>query len=386
MAQEWILPPIRTRRSPPWGLAGMLGLVVLVEGMLGRHADDLCDWMAFTWRTAGKSARGPESSVDVLCLGDSLVKEGVLPRVLGRTLGRSSYNLAVHGGQAPTSFLLLRRALEHGARPRVVVVDFQPNLLSSAPVSSGPYWPELVDARDAIDLGWHARDTRLLLRTVALGLFPALRNRDAIRAAILSGLRGEVSTDGRLCQALDRNFRQNLGARVSPVKSPPADPAEFFRNLPDRGRWKPHRANVAYVHRLFALAEKSGVTVFWLLPPTSPAWQARRKSIGAEAIYETFARSVLKAHRNVVVVDGRHAGYGPSSFYDLTHLHVEGATELSAGLGETIERYLASSPPSGRLTGDSWTALPAHRRMPRDEGLEDLDQSRLAVTGPAMKR
>ena len=364
-----------TRRAVPLGLLGMLALVVLVEGGLAGRGDAIGDWMSLTWRSAGRWARGTEARADLLCLGDSLIKEGVLPRVLGRGLGVSVYNLAIHGGSAPSSYFLLRRSLRNGARPRAVVVDFHPNLLATAPRSSAPYWSDLVDARDAIDLGWNARDPDLFVRTVVFGLLPSLKNRDTIRADLSSAWRGGTPEGRGTCRALARNFRENLGARVSPVTPPPADPEAYFRTLSDRGRWKPNPVNVAYMRRFFALAERSGVLVFWLLPPTSPAWQGRREKLGADASYEALARALQAGYRNVVVVDGRFAGYGASAFHDLTHLHVVGATELSESLATSLSPYLAPAPP---VTA-TWAALPRFRGLPRGRLPEDLDQSRIAV-------
>jgi len=86
---------------------------------------------------------------------------------------------------------------------------------------------------------------------------------------------------------------------------------------------------------------------------------------------------MLSAHSNLVIIDGRFAGYGASSFYDLTHLHAEGATELTAGLAGVLEPYLSGTAATGQ---PSWASLPAFRGLPRDRGLEDFDQSKLAVS------
>lgn len=361
----------------PAGLVGVVAFLVLVEGGLGRRGAAPRDQMSTTWQAAARWSGGAESRVGLLCLGDSLVKEGVMPRELGRRLGLLAYNLAVPGGSAPSSFFLLRRAIRAGAWPRAVVVDFHPNLLSAAPGSELQYWSDLLDLGEAIDLGWNSGDPRLTLRTLALAAFPSVKNREAIRSWVASALRGGADENMLLARALERNLRENRGALVWPVRPPPADPGATFRRKPDLGKWTPHRANVAYMHRLFSLAERSGVTVFWLLPPCSPTWQARRQEIGAETTYEGLARGMLSAHRNLVIVDGRFAGYGTSSFYDLTHLHAEGATELTAGLAGVLEPYLSATPTTRQAT---WASLPPFRGLPRDRGLEDFDQSKLAVS------
>ena len=357
----------------------MLVLLAAVEASVGRRAGDLGDWQALTWRHAGRAARTEAACAGVLCLGDSQVKEGVLPALLEGRLGLPAYNLAVHGGQAPTSFFLLRRALRAGARPVAVVVDFNPNLLSSAPRSGLPYWSDLLDARDAVELGWGARDPELLARTVALGLLPTLRHREALRGGLIDALLGRPGADHGPCLALARNLDRNRGARVTPVTPPPPDPEGPPLAPADRGGWQPHRANVEAIHRLFEAAESRGIAVFWLIPPACPGWQSRRVRMGADAAYARLAGSLARRHRNVVVVDARASAFPPDAFRDQTHLHVAGAAVLTRSLAAVIRSTLAAK--ARGEVGDSWVALPPAGRLPpaRPHEPEDMDESRTAV-------
>jgi hypothetical protein len=374
-----MLTPLRTGTTGsriPTGLLGLIAAVCCVEAVLGARANLFRDWMALTWAQAARSAQGEAAEARVLCLGDSLVKEGVLPRVLGRALGRPAYNLAVHGGSAPSNYFLLRRALRAGARPEAVVVDFHPNLLSSAPRSTGPLWGELLGPIEALNLSCQARDPPLFVRTVLAGLLPSYRLRDGLRDAVRAALRGDEPADRALCRALGRNLAVNLGARVAPEGPPPPDLEALLRNLPDLGPWTPHRANVAFLHRLFALADRAGVRVVWLWPPATAPWQARRVQIGGDARYEDLARAVLAAHPNVVVVDGRASGYDLSAFRDLTHLHAAGAAALSAGLAAVMGPLLDGD---GNVDHGRWVALPPYQRTTPEPAVEDLDRSRLAL-------
>src|SRR4051794_12362625 len=112
----------------PVGALGMFALVLAAEGFIGRR-----EGRAFTtqvvaqWQLAGRAARREATRGELLCFGDSLVVFDVAPRVLEARTGRRAYNLAAMGSQSSTSYLLLRRALEAGARPSAVVVDFMPN-------------------------------------------------------------------------------------------------------------------------------------------------------------------------------------------------------------------------------------------------------------------
>ena len=365
----------------------MLVLVAAVEAAVGRQAGHLRDWQALSWRHAGRAARGAAARAGVVCLGDSQVKEGVLPALLEGRLGRPAYNLAVHGGQAPASFFLLRRALRGGARPAAVVVDFNPNLLSSAPRSGLPYWSDLVDARDAIDLARAARDPDLFAQTVALGLLPAFRHREAIRAGLADAWSGRPGEGRGSCLAVARNLDRNRGAWVTPIGPPPPDPDDLRPNPADRRGWTPHPANLEYIHRLFATAEAHGITVFWLIPPTCPGWQSRRVRLGADAAYARLAGVLSEQHRNVVVVDGRASGFPPDAFRDATHLHVAGATVLTRSLADLIRSTLSAK--ARGAVGPSWVALPPAGRLPpgRAPGLEDMDESRAAIrTGGDSRR
>jgi hypothetical protein len=60
----------------------------------------------------------------VLVPGDSQVECGHQPPLLARRPGRPVANLAVVVGQAAATFALFERALQAGARPHAVVVDF----------------------------------------------------------------------------------------------------------------------------------------------------------------------------------------------------------------------------------------------------------------------
>src|SRR5262249_9760729 len=142
------------------------------------------------WRTAARAARREARRAEVLCFGDSLVKLGVLPRVLERRTGRSAYNLATQGSPAPAPFFLLRRALEAGARRRAVLVDYSPQVLPTPPRESLPYWPELIGVREAIELGWAARDARFVAATALALALPTLKNRLASRDAVRTALGG----------------------------------------------------------------------------------------------------------------------------------------------------------------------------------------------------
>src|SRR5262245_5292812 len=128
------------RGVTPWGLVGMIPLVWAVEGFVARHEDGVQSQVARSWKASAVAAGAGAVGRDVLYLGDSQVKLGLLPRVVEGRTGLSGYNLAVLRGMPASSYGLLRRALDAGARPKAVVVDFNPGLLATRQRLNAPHW------------------------------------------------------------------------------------------------------------------------------------------------------------------------------------------------------------------------------------------------------
>ncbi|GAC1589537.1 MAG: hypothetical protein NVS3B20_16740 [Polyangiales bacterium] len=108
------------RAQIPWGSVAMLGMVATVEIAIARHDLDVSTVWAQDWRFAARAARTETANAAILCLGDSLMKYGIYPKVVEAELGenRRVYNLAMHSGKAPGTYFQLRAALESGARFR----------------------------------------------------------------------------------------------------------------------------------------------------------------------------------------------------------------------------------------------------------------------------
>jgi hypothetical protein len=330
----------------------MLGLVVAIEAGLERHHLDLTRFYIHDWRVSGRSARLASPGCEVLCFGDSLVKFGVAPREIERRLGRPVYNLAVCDGQAPSSFYLFRRAIEAGARPSAVIVDYVPHLLAAGPRHNVRQWPELVTPLEALDLGLTAQHATLLAELALARLLPAVKDRYEIRVALLAALRGEPASRRAEIPAYVRQWCLNRGAQLCAPRPgyggeiDPNHPAYFPR------AWKCHPTNETYVRRFLALAAANGVQVFWLLPPVTPRFQARRDRLGLEECQTRFIHTIQAEHANLTVIDARHAGFDHSRFIDPLHLNREGAAVLSAHLAGILARGPEKNDP-----GPHWVQL-----------------------------
>lgn len=365
---------LETLRLLPRGLIGTLALILLVEAWLSRHELLYGESTAVEWGLSALDARTKAQGVDLLCFGDSLILTGIQPRILHDRLGRSAYNLAVPAGQAPTTYFLLRSALESGARPRAIVAGFSPYFLGVGPARVTERWPLLLDGRDVLDLGLTANNLGLAGRIFAARQLPSLRNRFILRTAVRLAFAGASFNTAGSNLAYRRNRRTNHGATVAARRDKPIpDPDPNDRIL------SPHHcrvtsANRAYLHRFFELTQRHGVPVFWVLPPYLPVIHDRRVQWGAEAEYTEFVRSIQDRYPHVVVMDARESNYPAAVFSDFLHLDRDGASVLSADVAEAIARSAA------RLgSGSRWVTLPPFRPCPDSPELEDFEQSRLAV-------
>lgn len=365
-------------RRLPRGVLGMIALIAFVElGIVLRNEVRLTERIPYRWAYAGRAASGAEATgADVLCLGDSQILLGVVPSLIEERSGLTAFNLAVPGGQPPSTYVLYRRALEAGARPKTIVVGFFPGLLSINGVMNLQQWPELLDTRETMALALHAESPPLFIRVTMAHLLASTRKRDEIRARILGGLRGEPNETHQIVLAHRRNWEVNRGAQVAPADEAFVDVVgEAIQEAVPARRWRPDPVNALYIERLLTLAASRGTTVAWVMPTISPAWQSHRDASGLDDDYERYARSLLTRHPNLVVVDGRRSGYDMSAFRDAFHLERRGAAALSADLGDLVGSIAGLTD----LGKDRWVELPPYSVRPVHESLEDLDQSRHAL-------
>jgi hypothetical protein len=367
-------------RRCPWGLAGMIALVALVEGTIGVRALGLYDVDEWAFRWTGRAASAGAKGSEILCFGDSLVKLSVIPSVVGERTGKRAYNLALSGSQATTSYFLLKRALDSGSRPEAVVVDFNPPLLRVGPRHILTRWGAVIDPLQAAELAWWARDAQLF-GEVALGeALTSIRNKSSIRASIMDALAGRKSINPTWNGMAIRNWEKNGGAQLMVGSA-------AVRNLTPldvRGlregyypEWKCHPANEAGIDRFLDLASRNGIRVFWLLAPLIPALHEEIGRSGIDAQHEEFARSWQAKYPDLVVLDARRKVTEIDAFWDPQHLSIAGASAFSRTLGDVLRRSIG-----GKLDG-RWVTLPEVKIGPLPPGIETIEESRLALENEA---
>ena len=368
-----------TRSSLPCGLIGMLALVALVETFLARGDHGLASDRAVDWVERGRSIGRQSARGEVLCFGDSLVKFGIVPRVLENRLGKRTLNCALIGGQPMSSYFLLKRALASGARPAAIVVDFHAFLLAEAPQFSTPVLPGLVTTSECLDLAWTTRDLSFFATVMLSRPLYSLRARHEIRTSIMQALRGEAHPLTELTRNwvkfVRRNWDLNEGAMIMGKNSQFHGQTDNFNQPLFPENWRCEPVNARYVRRFMELATAKGIPVFWLIPPQCPQVQAGRERVGSNAAYDRFVQRMQAKFPEVVVIDGRRVGYEDSLFSDPIHLDRDGAVTWSVAIAEAIRPYLAGQ------TGSRWIDLPNTRSFdPAGIALEDVNQSGAFIT------
>ena len=370
----------RGRFAWPTGLLGMLVIVAAVEPIVARHA---CRWahtIVLDWRATGRSVGREAPGCDVLCFGSSMSKFGVLPKVIKARTGRRAYNFALLNGPPPASYFLLKRAIDRGARPSAVVVDFDHHRLKAdprSPLYNYP-WAELLRPAESYDLARATDDAGLFGSLMVQSAVPSVRRRHEIRTAVLvraNGYAGALDDLGGAFNstkpAFDRNRVVNCGAVVNKPSNPGQNSPPIGFERPEA--WTCHPVNARYVERFFKLCEARGIAVYWLVPPVSPRQQETRDRTHAEVRYLNVVRALAARYPNVTVVDGRSAGFPASAYIDHVHLDRAGAVALSDALAKVFARG------PGVVAAPRWIDLPRFAADSGDDGVEDLGQSELAL-------
>ena len=366
------------RRSCPLGLLGMLATIGIVEQCVAPRMQDASrvGRVEMSWEEAARAAGGSEGQSEILLLGDSRIKLGLLPRVLHEQLGLSVYNLGTLGGQAPGSYFLLRRVLERGSRPRAIVVDYSESLLKCAPGQNAACWADRFGWRDGVEVAWHSADPALGVSAALHGLLPGWcdgRDRSLVFGfAAKTPHRLAAADDDR--RVFERNWRQNRGAQVAPRAFVPVEEMQAEA----AGDWRPDPANVYYVDRLLRMAQAHSIAVYWFLPPSIPERRERLPRNGVSVSYRKFVAERLAKFSNLIVLDGEQLAWGLDSFRDPLHVNRDGAVRLSRAVAAATQRRLRGEEKSGLR----WIEL--IETDGREAGtyqnlVEDLDQSRAAI-------
>lgn len=362
-------PTVLRERRPPLGLLGALVLILGVEWFVARHKADVMGASLKSVDRTREIAARKVRDCELMAFGDSMVKHSLSPKVIKNRTGLKGYNFALAGTQAPASFFLFREALASGARPKVVLVDFFPELLTTDPWVNYTHWPVLGSYRDFFDLAWYSGDPSLFASMTARGTLPSMRCRESIRAAILEAFQGQAGvtrTNNRIAEHFWETNRGFEGTTPLADQNLSADYwiGRYFQSI------ECTPTNRYFVDRFMELAAEHGVKVCLLLPPYMPHLQAKVEEVGFHAKHDAWVRSLLDRHPNLDVLDARKSNYDQSAFRDVNHLASQGAFVFSDDIGEMVRRKLEDPGSVPR-----WVHLPAYRPRSIDAKYASHDES-----------
>lgn len=342
----------RSRR--PWGLAGMLALVLAAESFVGRAEPAFSALAIDMWADArDRAASDDVRSSAVLCFGDSQVQQGILATAVGERLGVRAYNLAIPAGQPAAADALLRRALDAGARPSAIVVGFFPAMLARDMRINGRTLPEALGPAEALDLAITGRDTRLAATTLLGRLVPSVKAREEIRVNVAAAIRGE--DDRARTEVGERRRVRRLARGSFPLPSNPHfadEPIPAVAATQAGAAWRPDPANERYLRRFLRRAADRGIAVYWLTSPLSPSERVARERSGLIAGFDDFLGRLRADFPNLAVLDAQSMAFDRTAFGDYYHLDGRAAAVLSRSVADVLG---AGLPPSRRvaLTGES---------------------------------
>lgn len=357
----------------PLGFLGALVLILLAERAVSRERLATLGGSQWACQVAGKEADSGASRAQVLCFGDSVLKQGLAPTVIEAKGGMPAYNFAMAGGQAPGDYFLLRRALASGARPSAVVVELFPKLMATEPKFNVENWPFLANPADCFGLARACRDPLLFADLVTRELIPSVRCRNSIRANLLAALNGSFVHYVREIDSARRNWKINRGAEIVASRPGPAGDLDLWMKgyFPE---FACDLANRHYIKKFLDLAARHQIPVFWVLPPYQPALQARCEKSGFDAAHVAFIRALQARYPGLYVLDGRHANYDPAVFSDFHHLGREGAEVFSADVARRLRAHRDDPSATAR-----WQGLAEYRPIASGPPLEDMNESRRKI-------
>lgn len=335
--------PIRQRSGWPAGFLGMLALVMVVEFTVVRSSARSPSPALLHWREVGRSIDKAVGS-DVVVLGDSLLKYDLVSPVIEARLGagRQVYNLAVPGGCAPSSYFLLRRLLDKGGRPSIVLTDGE--TFDVNPLDRASAWSELLTPGELLEFSRRTGDGAFLgARAVELAV-PSVGARASLRLSLLDFIGGRSETWPTTVEVLRRNLAVNRGGVVLHDNYITSDGDPRLADLERIGYMPPpfgcRLVNHLYVMKFLELAARHEIKVVWLLPPYHPEVQRRATKGGRMATYAEYIRGLLTLFPNLSVASAWKGNYPPETLTDMTHLGRTGAIIFSDNVGRYIRRKL----------------------------------------------
>lgn len=270
--------------------------------------------------------------------GDSVSDSGINERVIAGALGYSAaefINFSIPGTTAYCAYPLLKRQIEAGRVPQVVILAYNDRsyTIPLVPKYLGRVgsWSELTEAvRFGVPL-------ETMLSSLACRVSFTLRYREELNAIARTG-EGWDYFDPGLNQPTARAARYSALPVEPPSRRPPAVPrqinSEFHRHL-----FRRSPETTASLGAFFDLAKRHGVHVYLLrMPKTEKAEELHDKN-GFNKECVEFLDELVQKHGASWLLR-RPATLPPECFVDAVHLDAKAAFDLSL----EISRLLRGAP------------------------------------------
>jgi hypothetical protein len=280
------------------------------------------------------------STAEVMALGNSLMAAGFDPSAFDKGMSlpqnASSVNLSLGASTPVEQLLLLRYALQHGMRPKLLVYGFYDFQLSTPVVAATRdlvgnramlYYVEPQYARQFYYLSPHDRVEFELMRH-----FPMMVDRGAVWAKV-ELFRRRLSQEG---MPEERSNRFGRAADFSLLES--ASESDFAQSCEEASG----RGLISAVDEIIRQASQAGMKVVFVEMPMNPEHVHRFYETPAWEKYRAHVQSLLAAD-GVTYIDASHWIGSESLFGDHLHLNEAGAVQFSERLGEQL-RVLGASP------------------------------------------
>ena len=221
----------RRRSSIPWGLAGMVGLILVIECWVCAELARLRDPVSLSWRFSAGGRRDPEHPAATSSASGTVWSSMGCSRPCSTAAsGRRAVNLSAARGPTLLTYFLFRRA----RRRRPAVRRDPQRQTRRADRRTGLRRPstgrKCSRSRESLELLSMTRRVPLMVSILVGRLLPSVRSRLEVRSNLLAALRGEPDPLHAINRVLWRNWTVNEGANVDRREFP------FSRRGRSRGR------------------------------------------------------------------------------------------------------------------------------------------------------
>lgn len=279
-----------------------------------------------------------DANPEIICFGNSRLRDGLSPRILEQQLGMPKgtvLNLALTSGTPYDSLVMYRRNREILRHAKIMIVDFEYHYFGKV--------PELT-----VRVGRHGTfEDRLRLFESREQLVPALIGniwhtfglRDYLRALIMEPSKADtlvISDDGRIIwRDAEADHQIDIKSNIEQHAS------KYETDKLDSG-------HARELQRLIALAQKDGVIVVLLHVPVRGEFM--------EHLKETYPKKYKQLHSQFTKYDfdvdlvldpeqGDDIGILNESYFDYGHMTDDGSKRFSEWITPQLKRLLKKQSP-----------------------------------------